>query len=269
MVFSPKDHTFVICAYKENPYLEQTIVSILGQTTLGSVIVSTSTPNSHIRELVDKYALSLTVNPNPHLAGDDWNWGYDHAETSLVTLAHQDDVYEPTFLAATLAALNGQKKPSETSLVFTDYYEIRDDVVVRDNSILRVKRILNFPFRSARAGFSRLMKRRVLAFGCSICCPSVTYNKELLGQSIFDTHYVNSCDYKTWVDLASRDGRFLYIPQQLIGHRIYAESATSKNLSENIRSREDEEILSALWPPFIAKFVNAFYTWSENSNELR
>ena len=31
-VFSEKDHTFVVCAYKENPMLEKTIKSLLKQS---------------------------------------------------------------------------------------------------------------------------------------------------------------------------------------------------------------------------------------------
>lgn len=267
MAFSPSDHTFVICAYKENPFLEETILSLKNQSKLGSIIMSTSTPNEHIKGLAEKHDISLTVNPSPLLAGDDWNWGYNQASTPLVTMAHQDDIYDANFLGETLRAIN-ESDPEKTSLAFTDYYEIRGDDIVRDNSLLKIKRVMNAPFKGKHLGASRLVKRRIMGLGCSICCPSATFNKDMLGASIFDTTYINSCDYKTWVDLASRDGRFLYIPEQLIGHRIYAESATSKNLSENIRIKEDEEILSTLWPKPIAKLINSAYALSENSNEL-
>lgn len=267
MHFHSKDHTFVVCAYKENPFLEQTILSLKDQTVLGDIIISTSTPNDHIQRIAEKHDIPLTINPHPHLAGDDWNWGYNHAATPLVTMAHQDDIYEPSFLEATLRGFN-EFEPQKTSLIFTDYYEIRGDDLVRDNSILKVKRFMNAPFKSKSLGKSRFVKRRVMGLGCSICCPSATFNKELLGSSIFNTTYINSCDYQTWVDLASRDGRFVYLPEQLLGHRIYAESATSKNLGENIRAKEDEEILATLWPRPVAKLINSFYTLSEKSNDL-
>lgn len=265
-MFTSADHTFVICAYKDNPFLEETILSLKAQENLGMLLLSTSTPNDHIRRLSKKYEIPLTINPKPHLAGDDWNWGYGQAVTPLVTLAHQDDIYEPGFLRDTLAGINAHN-PETTSLVFTDYYEIRGNKPVQDNSLLKVKRVMNAPFKNRILGASRFVKRRVMALGCSICCPSATYNKQLLGERIFDTHYINSCDYQTWVNLASRSGRFAYIPKQLLGHRIYSESATTKNLSENIRSREDEEILSTLWPKPMARLINSFYTLSERSNE--
>ena len=64
------------------------------------------------------------------------------------------------------------------------------------------------------------------------------------------------------------DGRFVYISKPLVGHRIYAESATSLNLGEDIRKGEDLEILSTLWPKPIAKLVNGVYALSEKSNAL-
>ena len=72
-MYTPQDHTFVICAYKENPYLETLIQSILAQTVLGDVVISTSTPNDHIKSLAEKYQIKLLVNPHPKTAGTDWN----------------------------------------------------------------------------------------------------------------------------------------------------------------------------------------------------
>ena len=89
-----------------------------------------------------------------------------------------------------------------------------------------------------------------------------------MGESIFDTTYKNSCDYKTWVDLAEKTGGFVYIPKRLLLHRIYAESATTLNLSENIRKKEDLEILSILWPKQIATVINNVYALSEKSNKI-
>ena len=90
-MFNKNDHSFVICAYKENPHLEMTIQSLLNQTIKSKVFISTSTPNDHIKGLCEKYGLELFVNPSPKNAGADWNWAYDHAPTPLVTIAHQDD----------------------------------------------------------------------------------------------------------------------------------------------------------------------------------
>lgn len=266
-MFSADDHAFVVCAYKENPFLEDTVISLLDQTVLGKVIISTSTPNALIKSIGAKYGVPIVINPYPHLAGDDWNYGYDAVDVALVTLAHQDDYYERTYLEEILKAAN-QYNPEELSLLFTDYYEVREGESIANNKLLAIKRVMNAPFKHKITNGSKFTKKRILGFGDSICCPSVTYAKCNLGLSIFDTTYKNSCDYKTFVDLASKKGRFIYIPKKLMGHRIYEESATSLNLAEDIRKREDEEILSSLWPKPIAHLINKVYAQSEKSNEL-
>lgn len=266
-MYTASDHTFVICAYKENPFLGETIASVLNQTVGSNVLLSTSTPNEFLRQQCERFDISMMVNPRPHLAGDDWNYGYDCADTKLVTLVHQDDYYEPTFLKSVLAALN-ERGDGRELMSFTDYYEIRDGRPLANSTMLNIKRIMNTPLRFSQLNARPGVKKRILAFGDSICCPAVTLVKPNVGNSPFDTKYINSCDYQTWVNLAGAPGGFLYIPKRLVGHRIYAESATSRNLGENIRRGEDLEILSTLWPRPIAALVNRLYAQSEKSNEL-
>lgn len=266
-MYDASDHTFVVCAYKENPYIEETVSSIMEQTVKSEVILSTSTPNNYIRQVCKRFGIRMVVNPKPHLAGDDWNFGYNSAKTKLVTMAHQDDYYHPRFLETVLAELNKRARGDEL-ISFTDYFEIRGNDYVERSLMLNVKRIMNAPFRFAFLNSRPFIKKRILAFGDAICCPAVTLIKQNVGHSPFDTTYINSCDYKTWVDLACRPGSFIYIPNRLVGHRIYSESATSKNLGENIRKGEDLEILSTLWPMPIASLVNFVYAKSEKNNEL-
>ena len=93
-MYTKSDHTFVICAYKDNPYLEQTMISVTTQTVQSHVMLSTSTPSDYIENLCKKYDIEYVINPNGKGAGNDWNYGYDHAKTKLVTIVHQDDFYE-------------------------------------------------------------------------------------------------------------------------------------------------------------------------------
>ncbi len=266
-MYQPEDHTFVVCAYKENPFLDSTVQTLVEQTVQGRILISTSTPNESILAVGEKHGVPVIVNPRPHLAGDDWNYGYDAADTPLVTIAHQDDYYDPRFLEEVLATLNNYEQ-GEVMLSFTDYFEMRNGARVDGNLLLNIKRLMNAPLKHSLLNRSRFVKKRVLSLGDSICCPAVTLVKSVLGPSIFDTTYKNSCDYKTWVDLAFGEGRFVYIPRKLVGHRIYEESATSLNLADDIRKAEDAEILSMLWPRPIARLINAVYALSEKSNQL-
>ena len=97
-MYAAADHTFVVCAYKENPYLEGAVLSLKNQTVPCEVVVSTSTPCGYIEGICAKHGVGLVVNPVRDSAGVDWNFGYDQARTPLVTIAHQDDQYEPMFL---------------------------------------------------------------------------------------------------------------------------------------------------------------------------
>lgn len=264
MGYGKLDHTFVVCAYGENPFLEQSIESIESQTELGHILVVTSTPNSHIEGICTRHGLECVVNQGPASISLDWNFGFDQAKTPLVTIVHQDDVYEPGFLEHVLAAFEEAESPA--GLVHTDYYEIRDGVRVDDNRLLFIKRKMNSLFAKELAVGDRKAKLHRLGFGSPICCPSVTFDKRVVGPSVFDTRYSNSCDYQTWVNLASREIGFAYVPKPLMGHRIYAESTTTKNIESNVRSTEDREILESLWPKPIADAIFRLYASGEKSN---
>ena len=261
------EHAFVVCAFGENPHIESTIESLEAQTVESKIVLSTSTTSEYLEEICSRHGIEMIVNPDRLGAGFDWNYGYNHAGAKWVTMAHQDDVYDKRFTERVLAVADSYDLNS-IQLLYTDYYELRNSEHVTSNTLLKGKRILNFPLRFRCLNGNRFVKRRVLSLGCPICCPAVTFNTTALGPSIFDTKYVNSCDYKTWVDLAGGRGRFVYIPEMLMGHRIYEGSATTKNLGENIRKREDQEILSMLWPKCIAAIINHFYAYSEKSNVL-
>ena len=47
---------------------------------------------------------------------------------------------------------------------------------------------------------------------------------------------------------------FLYIPKELMAHRIHEESETTNLIKNNVRLEEDLIMLQKFWPKFIAKF---------------
>lgn len=261
MSHTANKHAFVICAYKENPHLEETIKSLLSQTLKSQISISTSTPNAYIKGLADKYDLPVWVNPVSAGSGSDWNFAYERAKAELVTLAHQDDIYEPKFLEETLKAMERHKDPI---LIYTKYYELRETGMVSDSRFLKIKHIMNTV--SSLIPSSKILRRFVLGFGCSICCPSVTYNKRKIGNVDFGTGYQNSHDWEAFVRLAKLSGEYVYVPQDLVGHRVYMESQTTKSIANGVRNREDFEILNSIWPRPIARFIMMFYKKSLGNN---
>ena len=53
MQYKGSDHTFVICAYKESPFLEDCILSLKKQSIRSHIILVTSTPNTLIQDMTD------------------------------------------------------------------------------------------------------------------------------------------------------------------------------------------------------------------------
>lgn len=85
--FTAKDHSFVLCAYGESPYLEDCLQSLLAQTVKTSYAIATTTPNGHIEDVAKKYGVSLYVNEGKPGIAHDWNCAVAHCSTALVTLS--------------------------------------------------------------------------------------------------------------------------------------------------------------------------------------
>ena len=117
------NHTFVVCAYKTSEYLEECIESLINQTVKSNIIISTSTPNSHIENIAKKYNLELSINPVSKGIGPDWNYAVSLAKTNFVTLAHQDDIYDKDYTKNVLEAI---RKNNDIIMIFTNGKEIRN-----------------------------------------------------------------------------------------------------------------------------------------------
>ena len=85
--------------------------------------MATSTPNEWIQGLAEKYEIPLYINTGEGGIAQDWNFAYRQAKTDYVTIAHQDDIYEPNYLKMIFGEL---KKGKDPIVVFTDYGELRD-----------------------------------------------------------------------------------------------------------------------------------------------
>lgn len=259
--YSADDHTFAVCAYKESPYLEDCLGSLMNQSVRGKLIICTSTPNAHIEAAAEKYGIPLMVNAASGGIGADWNFAYGCADTPLVTLAHQDDIYEPEFLEETLKSLNAASKPQ---IAMTCCYEMQNGrkVTHKDFINLRVKRWLLAPLRAKGLRSAGLIKRAAVSFANPVCCPSVTYVKSSLPGKLFDESLKYSVDWDAWIRLSRGKGDFVYIPHMLVGHRVYAGSSTMTMSANGQREKEDRQILRAVWPKPVAALIYRLYSRS-------
>lgn len=257
-------HTFVVLAYKESSYLEDCIKSVLDQKYKSNVVIATSTPNDYIRCIAKKYNLKVIVNNSKEKGiGKDFDFAIQTGKTELVTVAHQDDVYDYDY---SYEIVKRYQKNKKQLIFFSNYYEIRNDKKVINNLNLKIKKMLLFPMKLIKQTKSKFIKRIILAFGDPICCPSVTFVKKNVVFPVFDFPYKCDVDWAAWENMSKQNGYFVYVPRYLMGHRIHEESTTTEIIHDNIRTKEDYQVLCKFWPKAIAKIIALIYKKSEKNN---
>lgn len=260
-----KKHTFAICAYKESPYLEKCILSLKKQKIESEILMVTSTPNEYIFKMGEKYNIPVYVNDGEGGIVQDWNYAYKKAETEYVTITHQDDEYFSNYAQYAMEKLENAKNPL---IYFTDYAELRDGRRVLNNKLLRIKRVMLFPLRSKWCQRNKFVRRRILSLGSPICCPSVTFVRKNLPETVFKVGFRADEDWEAWEFISRMKGQFVYDKRVLMGHRIHEESETSIILGDNARTTEDYIMFCKFWPRWAARLLTKIYSNSEKSNQL-
>lgn len=256
-------HTFAICAYKDSPYLEECVKSLVNQEYASKIIMVTSTPNDLIQTVSEKYNIPLYINEGEKGIVQDWNFAYRKADTTYVTIAHQDDVYLPHYSKEIMDLAEKAKNPL---ILFTDYAELRGDTVISENTLLKVKRILLYLLRFPVFWNSKFVRRRSLSLGCGICCPAVTLVKDNLPEKVFTVGFRSNEDWEAWEKLSRMKGAFAYSGKVSMYHRIHEGSETSIIIGDNARSQEDYVMFQKFWPKCIARILTKIYSSSEKSN---
>lgn len=258
-------HTFVVLAYKESVYLEQCIKSVMNQKHKSDVVIATSTPNEYIEDIADKYDLEIIVNKGQKGIGYDFDFATNCIESDLVTVAHQDDIYDYEY---SYEMVKNYQKYSKATILFSDYYEIKKNKKEYTNTNLKIKRILLFPLRIKILSKFKFIKRSALRFGNAICCPAVTFVSKNVPKEKFASNLKCDIDWLAWEKLSKVKGNFIFISKKLMGHRISEESTTTEIINQGIRTKEDLEMFKKFWPNKIANFINKFYSKSEKNNKI-
>ena len=260
-------HTFVVLAYKESDKLEDCIKSVLNQKYKSKVVIATSTPNDYINSLAKKYDLEVIVNEKHVDIGGDFDFAISCGKTDLVTIAHQDDIYDYEY---SYEMVEAYKKNKDALIIFPDYYEIKKDNKVYNNLNLKIKRFLLRPLLNQKKSYKMKRKRKVLKYGCAIGCPSVTFNTNKVFLPVFHGSGMKcNIDWYGWEKLSKQEGRFVYVHKALMGHTISEETTTTEIINSGLRTKEDLYMFNKFWPKTIAKIINKFYKNSEKNNKIK
>lgn len=257
-------HTFVVLAYKESEFLEDCIKSVTNQKYPSEVIIATTTPNNHITQIADKHKISIIVGKHTNIGGD-FDFAKNSAKTKLVTIAHQDDIYDFEYSEN---IIKSYKQYSDANIIFTDYYEIRNNKKVSTNKNLKIKRILLKSLSIKKLCSSTFIKRLPIRFGDGISCPAVTFVSDNVPIDLFYSDYKANIDWFAWEKLSKLPGRFVFVNKILMGHRIDESTETTKIINSGIRTKEDYDIYTKFWPKPLAKFLAKRYRNSEKQNSI-
>lgn len=262
--YSGKDHTYIVCAYKDSRYLEECVKSLMRQDTFSNIIAITSTPSEYIDSILQRMHIPLFINDGQSGIDGDWNYALSLVDTPLATIAHQDDIYLRDYTSTMLAYMNDASCPL---IFFSNYGELRGDQTIDANRLLSIKRKMLWPLRFKRAKCSIMIRRAILSFGSPICCPSVTFNLSKLQRPIFTSGYKSDLDWQAWERISKLAGSFEYCDRILMRHRIHEDSETSHLINNEVRTAEDFEMLKLFWPSSVARLINHFYSKSQGSNQ--
>jgi glycosyltransferase involved in cell wall biosynthesis len=259
------NHAFVVPVYGDSPYLGDCLASLQRQTRPGSeILVTTSTPSRQIEAVAAAHSVELRVNPKRGNIGSDWNFALTATGADLVTLAHQDDCYEPRYAETMLDAMRA--RPGAL-IAFCDYREVTHAGPRPDNLNLHIKRLMcraNFGRRDVLTSVSA--RRRLLSLGNPICCPSVILNRARAPDFRFVESMRSNLDWDAWMRLADRPGDFIYVREPLVVRRIHAQSETSAAIADRQREAEDRQMFGRVWPGPVAALITRVYRASFRAN---
>lgn len=251
-----QQHSFVVLAYKDSPFLGDCLRSLRAQTAAPNILIATSTPSPYIEAQAREHGVEVLVNPRREGIAGDWNFALEATRSRWVTLAHQDDVYYPRFLERTLELFDRSRAGP---LCFTGYAEVDDDGRPTSSKISKVKHLIQLLALGSEEPIRGLRLRAMLAFGNTLPCSSVTYDRQRLGPFAFSQDFASNLDWDAWLRLAARGEVFLHTHERLIGRRHNPLTETSQLIKDGRRKAEDVMMFRRIWPRPVGDLIAQIY----------
>jgi hypothetical protein len=253
--------------YRAAPNLDALVESLRGQAgDRSEILLASSTPFAELDAFAKRHALPLHINPQHTNIAADWNYALAAAQTKLVTIAHQDDLFAPSYVDRLRSAL--LRHPGAL-IAFCDYSEHTPLGTRPININLRIKRALRERAFGARECITDPRdKMRLLSLGNPICCPSVMFDRSALANFSFSGGFQTNLDWMAWLELARRPGAFVYVRERLVSKGIHAASETTATIANRSREREDRALFGTLWPRPVAVVLATLYRLGYRANRF-
>ena len=260
-------HTFVICAYKESPFLEDCIKSLKRQRVKSYIKIATSTVNEYILQTAEKYNIEvfendLQTDKDISNIGRDWQFAYNISKTDLATIAHQDDYYLKDYVSDLLKYKN---KYPDMMLFTTSSITLKNGRLISFGKVEIIKKILRLPLRCNIFNNVKFIKKLAITFGNPIIAPSCTYDKKLCPKDLFLTKFKFAIDWECLLKLSDLEGRFVLSEKPGICYRIHDGATTKKSIEDNTRREEESLMFDRLLPGNIAGIYKKLYRNSYNA----
>lgn len=253
-----RKHTFVILAYQESDDLEECIKSVLKQSVKSNILIATSTPCDYIMEMASLYSLGVMVNESESNKGNDYNFALNTINSPLITIAHQDDLYDRNYTKEILKVYEKQK---DATIIFTDNYQIKEDKKIIKNKALRRSHYYLYPLKYRFFQNKKFFKLRSIRKEKFICTSGITFVMDNISIPLFPTNLYYDNDWKALLELAKENTRFVFIDKKLVGYRL----ENKRNTIDKIE--EDEDILKENYSHwYFEMFIKKEFAKRKNRN---
>lgn len=184
--------------------------------------------------------LEIELSPEPRGIGGNWN---RCAELAIATgadafcLAHQDDIYAPTFLVRLAAALEAQ---ADAGIAHCRATAIDQSGQPVDSGAERYKQHFwrDGPQRDRAAQYRRLWN------GNFVCCPAVLYRASAFSATgTFRTDLRFALDWEYWFRLLRTGHGIADVDEALVEYRRHPTAATRVATSDRWRFEEELQVL--------------------------
>ncbi|GAP74582.1 glycosyl transferase, family 2 [Pseudoalteromonas sp. SW0106-04] len=229
------------CFNTDKNYIKTAIDSVCAQSCSNWVLhVVDGNPraDSALQFLCESYSsdqIRYLRNPDDHSMAGNWNFAFDSANTELVSLLHDDDFLDPTYVAEMLILA---KKHHLASAYFCDVDIVDSNSRVSNTFVDVVKTIIRPKYHevtlSGDVGLSALLK------GCFIYCPTIVFRKSKLPSSPFKSKWAMVTDLQFYADVLISGGSIIGSAKKLFSYRRHEGNQTV--LLTATRRRFEEEL---------------------------